>query len=283
MVKAVRSSSPVVSFALVALTACSSADPSLLGEPSGGPAPPSAETPPEARTIDARATGAGAGAPANAIPKTPACAAVDGKILGDWSLFGDGQCLVGVQNFYPKKFGAKVPIARDAYTGACAPQGACHIWVDDIPDPNQWERIPNDGNSKPSTYDLVVYPPASGNPYGHIASVDRVQAGSVYVMDTNWSLNERKAAAPHTTGTYVPYGWYHLKSRPKTLYCSDVPLPPEIAHQPCANGDGKYCGGNSLRGNGDTLYQCTGGAVTVAELCTGECVHMPNGQDDVCP
>ncbi|MBA3375146.1 MAG: CHAP domain-containing protein [Actinobacteria bacterium] len=134
---------------------------------------------------------------------------------GDWSAFGGGQCLVAVQSFYPAKFGVRVPVARAAWTGGCAPEGACHIWIDDIPDANLWERIPNDGSSLPSTYDLIVYAPRAGNPWGHIASVDRVAGGTIQVMDSNWNLDERRAWTPHAA-PLAAYGWYHLRSLPKT-------------------------------------------------------------------
>jgi len=135
----------------------------------------------------------------------------------DWSLFPDWhQCLTAVQAFYPAKFGAAVPQARNSWTGDCAPDGACHIWLDDIPNAAVWERIPNDGTQRPSPYDLVVYPPTSSNPYGHVASVDHVDAaGNVFVMDANANNDLRKAQAPHTVAR-APYGWYHLRALPKT-------------------------------------------------------------------
>ncbi len=131
----------------------------------------------------------------------------------DWSLFPDHQqCLAAIQRFYPAKFGARVPVARDAWTGNCAPDGACHVWLDDVPDLAVWERIPYATGRRPSAYDLVVYPPSSTNPYGHVAAVDHVDAdGNVFVMDANFNGDERKAAWPHTVAR-APYGWYHLRS-----------------------------------------------------------------------
>ena len=148
-------------------------------------------------------------------------AVTDGRVDGDWSKFPDYvQCLVGVQVFYPAMFGVYAPSARDAWTGDCAPEGACHLWLDDIPNEGQWERIES-GARAPSLYDLAVYPPvtyANGktNPYGHVAIVDHVgDDGTVYVMDANWNGDERKASLPHATGpVYEAYGYYHLRSLP---------------------------------------------------------------------
>jgi hypothetical protein len=86
--------------------------------------------------------------------------------------------------------------------------------VDDIPDPSVWERIPNDGSSLPSPYDMIVYAPTGSNPWGHIAAVDRVVGGQIYVMDSNWNLDEQRAAAPHLAPLNA-YGWYHLRKLPK--------------------------------------------------------------------
>ena len=130
---------------------------------------------------------------------------------GDWSKFGNGQCLVAIQKFYPAKFGASVPVARGSWTGGCAPYGACHIWLDDRPSTAKWQRIANKNGAKPKTYDMIVYPPTANNPYGHIASVDHVDSnGRIFVMDSNYNYDEKKASKPHTVG-WKAYGWYRLK------------------------------------------------------------------------
>lgn len=51
--------------------------------------------------------------------------------------------------------------------------------------------------------------------------------------------------------------------------------------QSCPYGDGLYCGGNGVTGNARNLYRCTGGSVTLAEVCI-ECERMPIGQNDRC-
>lgn len=194
----------------------------------------------------------------------------------DWSQFPEwGQCLAAIQGFYPAKFGVSVPIARNEQTGDCAAEGACHLWVDDWPDGNVWERIPNDGASRPSAYDLIVYPPTASNPWGHVASVDHVDTyGNVFVMDANYAYDERKAAMPHTVWRPAS-GWYHLRSLPK----SGPPEQPSLGW--CPN-DALYCGGDYVQGDPNTLYRCTGHRMSVEQSCADGCEWMPIAVDDRC-
>jgi len=50
----------------------------------------------------------------------------------------------------------------------------------------------------------------------------------------------------------------------------------------CVNGDGLYCGGNGVNGDSGTLYQCTAGNVTVAQVCANGCQREPAGINDKC-
>lgn len=50
----------------------------------------------------------------------------------------------------------------------------------------------------------------------------------------------------------------------------------------CPLGNGLYCGGNGITGNANTLYRCTGGALTVQSTCSAGCMKMPAGQNDAC-
>ena len=50
----------------------------------------------------------------------------------------------------------------------------------------------------------------------------------------------------------------------------------------CPGGDGLYCGGNGVTGAADTLYRCTAGALSVAQVCRDGCEHMPSGTSDRC-
>ena len=50
----------------------------------------------------------------------------------------------------------------------------------------------------------------------------------------------------------------------------------------CEYGDGLYCG--AVTGDDpDTLYQCTGGVLTVKQKCAGACIVEPPGTNDKCP
>ncbi len=169
-------------------------------------------------TLTVVACSSSTSAPQNGSPlASPSLASITSAVTAtqDWSQLGGGQCLVSMQSFYRDMFGARVPIARSSWNGACASEGACHIWLDDIPSAAEWERVPNDGAHRPSPYDLVVYPPHGSNPYGHIAAVDHVDgSGTIYVMDSNWNGDEQRSWSPHTTPGYVAYGWYHLRALP---------------------------------------------------------------------
>lgn len=50
---------------------------------------------------------------------------------------------------------------------------------------------------------------------------------------------------------------------------------------PCVEG-GRYCGGDKLDGDPQTLYTCTGGVGTNGMTCANGCVVSPPGQDDAC-
>jgi hypothetical protein len=197
--------------------------------------------------------------------------------VGDWRGFPDGlECLAAVQVFYPARFGVELPLAGPGRTGACASHGACHLWVDRIPDPAVWERIPNDGRRVPTTYDVIVYPPHAGDPWGHIAAVDHVNGRSIYVMDDNYVGHHQRSAAPHTVSVEA-YGWYHLKK-----------LGPSGGNgggngggtSHCVEG-GLYCGGDKLSGAHDTLYECRSGAPSKVRACGHGCA-VRSGHDDGC-
>ncbi|MEO7328494.1 MAG: hypothetical protein ABI193_07950 [Minicystis sp.] len=199
------------------------------------------------------------------------------KTVGNWSKFPDGeQCLPAIQMFYPARFGVSVPIAGPGSTGACASYGACHIWLDKIPDNDDWERIPDDGTHLPTTYDMIVYPPHGTNPWGHIASVDHVEGKTIFVMDDNYVAHEQKASKPHTVST-KPYGWYHLKK----LGQSPGGGGGNSSGGGCVAG-GFYCGGDKVKGAADSLYRCeANGSATKVESCSKGCA-VRTGRDDAC-
>lgn len=200
------------------------------------------------------------------------------KTVGDWSKFPDGeQCLAAVQLFFPAKFGVYLPTAGDKWTGSCAPHGACHIWLDRIPDADKWERIPNDGKHLPTTYDVIIYPPHSGSVWGHAAVVDHVEGQTIFVMDDNYVAHEKKASKPHTVSTKA-YGWYHLK---KLGPSGGTVTGGGTSGGGCVPG-GEYCGGDKVKGDPDTLYRCnSNGTATKIEACSRGCAVRP-GRDDAC-
>jgi hypothetical protein len=205
------------------------------------------------------------------------------KTVGNWSKFPDGeQCLAAVQGFYPARFGVSVPVAGPGWKGDCGPHGACHIWLDKIPSSSEWERIPNDGNHVPTTYDMIVYPPSGSNIWGHIASVDHVEGKTIYVMDDNYVAHEKKASKPHTVSS-KPYGWYHLKKLGSSggSTSGGTSGGGTSSSTSCVAG-GFYCGGDKVKGASDTLYEChSGGSVTKVEACARGCA-VRAGRDDAC-
>lgn len=198
------------------------------------------------------------------------------KTVGDWHLLHTGyECLEAMQYFYPAKFGVSLPVAGPGWDGDCGPHGACHLWLDKRPDPAQWERITT---GTPSTYDLIVYPPIGSDIWGHIASVDHVENGRIYVMDDNYVGHHVKSAHPHTVD-WPAYGWYHLRKLPKTGGSSGGTSGGSGGG--CVVG-GLYCGGDKVKGNANTLYRCEAGdTVSVVKTCADGCM-VRSGQDDAC-
>lgn len=197
------------------------------------------------------------------------------RMDGDWDDLGGGQCLAAMQAFYPKKFPkdhAKVPVAGPGAYGSCAAHGACKIWEDPDtrPDSDYWERIPNDGkHGEPKLYDLIVYPPTSHDAYGHIASVDHVENGKIFVMDSNYVHPDKPSTHPHTVG-WKALGWYRLRALGKNAPVSCHP-------------GGYYCGGDGVPGPHDDLMKCNtrGTGVTLYKQCANGC-EIRSGKDDVC-
>jgi len=50
----------------------------------------------------------------------------------------------------------------------------------------------------------------------------------------------------------------------------------------CPLGNGVYCGENHLSADPKILYKCTGGTLTVENVCERRCVKEPNGIKDHC-
>ena len=46
--------------------------------------------------------------------------------------------------------------------------------------------------------------------------------------------------------------------------------------------DGLYCGGDYIQGDPNTLYRCSGGDLSVEQVCSNGCEVMPTNVDDQC-
>lgn len=127
----------------------------------------------------------------------------------DWHDFPGGmQCVGGVDAFFQNHFGVGLPaLCQYPTQNGCYSCGACELWEANAPNPAVWDRM---STGTPQLFDMIVYPPINGDPYGHVAVVDHVTNGVVYVMDDNYVAYQTKASCPHTV-SWAPYGWYRLK------------------------------------------------------------------------
>jgi hypothetical protein len=103
----------------------------------------------------------------------------------DWHDFPGGQqCVGGVDGFFQAHFGVGLPaLCQYPTQNGCQSCGACEFWEANAPSAAVWDRF---SSGTPQLFDMVVFPPVSGNAYGHVAAVDHVDAqGHVYVMDDN--------------------------------------------------------------------------------------------------
>jgi len=59
--------------------------------------------------------------------------------------------------------------------------------------------------------------------------------------------------------------------------------PPPSGNGACAGYyDGLYCGGDYIPGDSSTLYRCSGGSLSVDQICAGGCEVMADGTNDRC-
>lgn len=201
---------------------------------------------------------------------------------------GRGQCLVSVQNFY-SRFGVQVGVApgygrTDAEGRWCAAEGACLLWVLDIPSRYGWVRT-----NSPRPFDIAVFPPRGSNPWGHVTVVDHVDGAGVWMIDSNDDGRESANNIPHLHDR-APYGYYHYTGA-SALGCGGAPpsSSPPASSAPSAGGascagynDALYCGHNYVNGDASTLYRCAGGVAYVERACANGCTAAPNGYDDYC-
>jgi hypothetical protein len=230
---------------------------------------------------------------------------------GDWSAYGNGQCVAGAYTFYSKRYGVSLTPTgvQTSSIGACKYLGACMIWMSSKvrPASSKWNRYAW-GSVMPQTYDMVIYPPTSSNGYGHVASVDHMEGGDknayqkLYIMDSNFISHEKKSPYIHTFNL-KPYGFYRLKSldgcKPrcdgnavvdkscKSTKCSDSKakcvsdsLGPHCVHAGCpSNGKGTLC-------EGAKVLSCSNGKASTKEDCskdTSKCVKDKLGPHCVFP
>ena len=171
----------------------------------------------------------------------------------DWSLFpAASECVGGVLGFveayfhvpFPNSVGGSIP-------HGCEDPGACMEWVYQLPmnvapAKGHWNAHPW-GSVAPQAYDVVVFPPATGDPYGHIAMMDHMEGGTLYLMDDNWGGLHRKSCAWETGHTgYVhstiwqPYGFFRWAAlEPEPCTCTSG----ETQTEPCGCGTrSRSCG-----------------------------------------
>jgi hypothetical protein len=177
----------------------------------------------------------------------------------NWSGWPDGQCIVAARQFYkqsPSPAGAAADLGYQptscisAGSWWCASEGTCHAWLVPTVDGN-WNRHSMSDGVLP--YDVVVYQDPTGasgsstlncpagvtGHYGHIAAVDHVSNGNIFVMDSNWNFTGARAASAHTV-SFTPFGFFRLKSRePAPPVC--VPSCAGVATCAAADGCGHIC------------------------------------------
>lgn len=233
------------------------------------------------------------------------------KTYGNWSAYGDGQCVTGARTFYQNRYGVTLAAtgAQGSSIGACKYLGACMYWVSPKVRPSaaKWNRY-EWGSVMPQTYDLVIYPPTPTNGYGHVASIDHLEGSdknaykNLYMMDSNFLSHEKKSAYIHTFNL-KPYGFYRLKSLDgckahcdgtsvvdkncKATKCSDAKAKcvsdasgPHCVHAGCP------ASGSSVLCEGKQVLACKNGAATTKEDCskdTSTCVKDKLGPHCVFP
>jgi len=67
-----------------------------------------------------------------------------------------------------------------------------------------------------------------------------------------------------------------------SLGCQYMPVGYNDRCVPCPYGNGLYCGGNGVPGDTSTLYNCSSGTLTTAQVCSLGCQRMPAGTNDRC-
>jgi hypothetical protein len=142
----------------------------------------------------------------------------------DWSKFPPAsECVGGVIGFVNDAWGLPFP-ATGGHGSAqgCEALGACIEWVyqlpvNQAPEAGHWNAHPW-GSVAAQAYDIAVFPPISGDAFGHIAMIDHVDGAMLWLMDDNWGGVHEKSCAwaghsgwVHNTD-WAPYGFFRLKN-----------------------------------------------------------------------
>ena len=136
----------------------------------------------------------------------------------------------------------------------------------------------DNGPPEPVAGDALVWNYGGGG--GHTALVTGTNGATIDYLEQNWgnttgyagtgttSWNGSNFGAPSDSlGGFTPVCWIHANANGAAT---------------CPYGNGLYCGGNGVKGDASTLYECTGGMLTVAQACSLGCQHEPQGQNDNC-
>jgi hypothetical protein len=136
----------------------------------------------------------------------------------------------------------------------------------------------NGAHPEPVPGDALVWNYGGGP--GHTALVTGTSGSTINYLEQNWGNTTGYAGTGHSSwngsnfgapsdslGGFAPVCWIHANANSAAS---------------CVNGNGLYCGGDGVVGNPSTLYQCTGGALTVSAVCSLGCQHEPAGVNDQC-
>jgi surface antigen len=188
------------------------------------------------------------------------------------------QCVELAQRYMNVRFGIAPlwPVQYASQMCASQPAGVRTHWVGD--------------GYTPKRGDLAVWRHTTA---GHVAVVRRVLADGVEILEENSSLGQNGIR----TIAGSPAQGYGTAAAPIACFVEAIAntgsassgsgangaSSASAATGACPQGDGLYCGGNGVSGDGSTLYRCTTGAgLSVVQACSAGCEPMPDGQDDRC-
>jgi hypothetical protein len=142
----------------------------------------------------------------------------------------------------------------------------------------------------PALGDAVVFDYHGNGSADHVAIVTQIdEDGTIETVSGDWDGENGTEAHFSSTSSVVlntPAYAPTVGSNPDTMamtisrFIAPVPF---TGMGDCAGlGDGQYCGGDNVPGAVNTLYQCTGGNLTVASVCANGCALEPGTINDRC-